>query len=1062
MVDIFISYSSHHRSLTRELAEAIEKRFGAGSVWWDQAGLRAGDQFSPEITRALDGAKAVVVVWTDGAVDSTWVYAEAVRAASQRKVVTVVDDGLDPNRIPLPFNVYHNASARDFDAILASIEERLSGQPSPLPSTLRGQGFRSFLLDPKQEWLPPHAIATRPASLLLAKHRLVPFDDFHGVRAAIVKWATEEPPHALGRTALGRLVHAPAGLGKTRALIEIAEALTKDYGWLAGFVPRDVRGTGRESSEGALERLILSGRDVAGLMLIVDYAESRQADVTWLAEKLVQRAQNIARPSRLVLLSRGSGVWWNELLRKNQHLQELFSLGGDAYDEFTIPEQIAPFDRRALFDTSVSSFRRHGANLGAPQGDHARSDDLMRAIDTEDDYDRPLAVQIAALLHVAGVDAAEGRPGVASLLDRILGLEYEHWDKVPGIVGQRNVHRAIKNGVAKVTLAGGVTSRPAAEALVGSDPLFRSVTNVDVPSTCDALSLIFPAENDGLASLEPDLIGEHHVLEVLTDDVIDACVAWAGENRDQRQHVLTVLNRATRQEHGLKVDRAVAQLDRLVKTHAATLGGDLVKVAFETPGRLLDLCPGIETQLASLDEPALAAIDEALPPQSLTLMELSMSVAVRRADTARALVAAVNRVVDASDEERKTILNHLAACLDALGIRLAAVGRREEALAAGQEAVDIRRRLAHAQPDAFSADFASSLDSLGNRLSELGRREQALAVSQEAVDMYRRIAEARPDSFLPSLASSLSNHGGNLNELGRRAETLAAIGEAVDIYRRLTRERPEAFLLPLAGSLTNMGVALSRLMRREEALAVSEEAAEIYRRLAHARPDAFLPDFATSLNNLGNRLSQLGRLKEALAASQEAANIRRRLAHARPEAFLPDLAMSLNNLGVNLNSLMRREEALVVSKEAVDIGRRLAHARPDTFLPDLAVSLSNLAVLLSNLGRPEEALTASHEAVDIYRRLAHAQPTYLPDLARSISVMSVTLTALDRHPHAAQAASEALGHLASFVERYPQAYAGLARTILDRVERYSAAAGIDPDQALIERVLRALPAGEPA
>jgi hypothetical protein len=56
-------------------------------------------------------------------------------------------------------------------------------------------------------------------------------------------------PHALGRVALGRLVHAPAGLGKTRALIEIAEELTRAHGWLAGFVPRDVRGAGRELSE---------------------------------------------------------------------------------------------------------------------------------------------------------------------------------------------------------------------------------------------------------------------------------------------------------------------------------------------------------------------------------------------------------------------------------------------------------------------------------------------------------------------------------------------------------------------------------------------------------------------------------------------------------------------------------------------------------------------------------------------------------------------------------------------------------------------------------------------
>ena len=77
MADIFISYSSQHRDLTLTLAAAIETEYGAGSVWWDHAGLRSGDRFSPEITHALDVAKAVVVVWTHGAVASDWVYAEA-------------------------------------------------------------------------------------------------------------------------------------------------------------------------------------------------------------------------------------------------------------------------------------------------------------------------------------------------------------------------------------------------------------------------------------------------------------------------------------------------------------------------------------------------------------------------------------------------------------------------------------------------------------------------------------------------------------------------------------------------------------------------------------------------------------------------------------------------------------------------------------------------------------------------------------------------------------------------------------------------------------------------
>jgi hypothetical protein len=63
---------------------------------------------------------------------------------------------------------------------------------------------------------------------------------------------------------------------------------------------------------------------------------------------------------------------------------------------------------------------------------------------------------------------------------------------------------------------------------------------------------------------------------------------------------------------------------------------------------------------------------------------------------------------------------------------------------------------------------------VGIRLSDLGRREDALAASQEAVDIRRRLAQTRPDAFLPDLATSLNNLGGDLSDLGRREDALAA------------------------------------------------------------------------------------------------------------------------------------------------------------------------------------------------------------------------------------------------------------------------------------------------
>ena len=59
-----------------------------------------------------------------------------------------------------------------------------------------------------------------------------------------------------------------------------------------------------------------------------------------------------------------------------------------------------------------------------------------------------------------------------------------------------------------------------------------------------------------------------------------------------------------------------------------------------------------------------------------------------------------------------------------------------------------------------------SLNNLSVRLADLGRREDALAAIEEAVDAYRELAAARPDAFPPDLAMSLNNLSVRLADLG--------------------------------------------------------------------------------------------------------------------------------------------------------------------------------------------------------------------------------------------------------------------------------------------------------
>jgi tetratricopeptide (TPR) repeat protein len=117
--------------------------------------------------------------------------------------------------------------------------------------------------------------------------------------------------------------------------------------------------------------------------------------------------------------------------------------------------------------------------------------------------------------------------------------------------------------------------------------------------------------------------------------------------------------------------------------------------------------------------------------------------------------------------------------------------REFAAVATGQAIEAIRQREPGADRD---AELASLANNQSVRLGDLGRREEALAAIEEATTTYRRLAEARPDAFLPDLATSLNNQSSSLSDLGRREEALAAIEEAIHLVLPMLERG--AYVLP--------------------------------------------------------------------------------------------------------------------------------------------------------------------------------------------------------------------------------------------------------------------------
>lgn len=108
MADVFISYSRENEAVVRGLAEALVRE--GYSVWWDDA-LPPHLSYSDVITGEIGAAKAVIVVWSEKAIASEWVRAEADLARNQKKLVQTSIDGRMP---PMPFNQLHFVSIGDW------------------------------------------------------------------------------------------------------------------------------------------------------------------------------------------------------------------------------------------------------------------------------------------------------------------------------------------------------------------------------------------------------------------------------------------------------------------------------------------------------------------------------------------------------------------------------------------------------------------------------------------------------------------------------------------------------------------------------------------------------------------------------------------------------------------------------------------------------------------------------------------------------------------------------------------------------------------------------------
>jgi tetratricopeptide (TPR) repeat protein len=417
-------------------------------------------------------------------------------------------------------------------------------------------------------------------------------------------------------------------------------------------------------------------------------------------------------------------------------------------------------------------------------------------------------------------------------------------------------------------------------------------------------------------------------------------------------------------------------------------------------------------------------------------------------EAAAFLSEVISEVTTPAEERDRAVTNMLllgpergveaAVALDGLAERYAAVGRRADAAAAHQQAIDLLRPLTGRLPELALPVLGASLYGLAGRLSEAYRWGEARPAAEECVALRRQLARSRPDQ-LPRLAESLHLWSLVLRGAGRHQAALDAAVEAADLFSRLTADDPDTHRAALAVSLGSLANRYGAVGLPQHALTTAIQAEVIRRAQAESDADA-RPALARSLHVRWYWERALQHVSTAHATMTECVSIRRELAARHPETHRPAYAESLNCLAVSLADLGLVDRAMATAREAVSIYTDLVAGGAVDLRQPLARTLRNLSLWLGTLGRPAEAVRAAAEAVGHYRELeAEQSGLHRADLADALEMWSAALDLLgEGRPRAVDAARQAVALYRKLFavepDKYRQALARSVNTLSIRMD----------------------------
>lgn len=836
----------------------------------------------------------------------------------------------------------------------------------------------------KTAWVPLATNVADPSRLLRARAEIVPYLDPAGHVDVLRHWITTPEPFSV------RVIGGRGGAGKTRLAVELCRAAAQED-WLTGLLGPQPTPVDHFIGDGDTSTAL------PGMLVVIDYAETRTIELETLLPALQQAASPERRIRVLLLVRRAPRATdWTDALRTGH--DELDAILDTADGHQVVLEEAAWTikDREDLFRNSYEAFAgRLEDQDGTCPVVAPPQPDLTAAR-----FGNPLLV--AATAYLAAHNPGRTLPDTwEGLLDGILNHEASHWKRSAD--RPEDPDGTVTRRVAALAALAGADTETEGAALLHHVPDLQDATIGVRMAWARWYHRIYPGPRFW-NPLEPDLLGEHLTASTLTEfPPTLAAAVDPGRGPNVAQPLIVIARIATTSQTTDVYPGFSAAAAHALQNVLPQLTRAAVDEAVD-PGTGLPAGPTIASALAQTVNTLTQHLDEitesltALPQRSVPHVNpLAATLLRHHASWLRSPRC-----------ESVNITPMLAAALNDLAGRLRLTGDRDGAVHAIREAVDIRRSLAEADPAAYSTGLAMSLNNLSNCLSTTGDHDGALKAIREAVDIRLDLVDADPGTHNPNLAIALNNLSTCLAHTGDHVGAQQVIHQAIKIRRDLAKADPDTHNPNLASSLNNLASYLAGMGDQVGALDVVNEATNLYQNLARTNPAVYNTDLATALSNLSNCLATIGDQAGALRAIREAVDIRRSLAKAYPAAYTSDLASSLNNLSNRLTDVGDREGAIDTIREATSLYGGLADAHPAAYAPYLAKLLHNTAVCLVDTNELDEALDAVREAVKICRELADAHPSaYTSNLAYSLLLQAAVLDELGHYTKAVASREEA-------------------------------------------------------